>query len=482
MARLLWTDPFWNGKRKPFIIGVVMSSLSVIVMFFVVMSYLYGSVWRSTHRASHLNILAVDYDGGVVGKSLSAGYSALEGDKFPTLHFRSSEEFATVEDIRNAVCRGDYWAAIFAQNGASDRLSAALGGGAAASGYNSSETLTYVYNEARYPTVQSSHILSNMQTLIGTATSIYGSLNGTSAAKFLNTDDANATLALLNPISASSINIMPTPQGTKVLYNTVTLVLPIIQQFFFLLALNGISTHFGIYGYLSSLHVGLIRMVVAISYTFLASLTLVGYIWAFKEDWGVSGGQFVLTWMAMWLYMHVNFLVLDAATAFVPLAYLSFFVLPWAIINITSTIFPFELSPGFYKLGYALPGHQVVSMLFQIWSGGCNNELSRSLPVLFAWEIFGWVVSGWGVVYRNRAAREEVLKEEADARKPPQTSSTSNTQEVQEKPNPELENLRRKIERRNTGPPGLPMPFQGMYLLVEDGGELGLYNVKDKRT
>ncbi|KAH9205419.1 hypothetical protein DL95DRAFT_430014 [Leptodontidium sp. 2 PMI_412] len=329
-----------------------MSSLSVIMMFFIVMSYLYGSVWRSTHRASNLNILAVDFDRGVIGKSLSAGYSALKGDEFPTLHFRSAEDFGTVEDIRNAVCRGDYWAAIFAQDGASDRLSAALGGGVAAAGYNSSNTLTYVYNEARYPTVQSGYILSNMQILVGAAGSIYGSLNGTAAAKSLNTNDPNATLALLNPISASSINIMPIPQGTKVLYNTVTLVLPIIQQFFFLMALNGISS-----------------------------------------------SQFVLTWMAIWLYMHINFLVLDAATAFMPLAYLSLFVLPWVIINITCTIFPFELSPGFYKLGYALLGHQVVSILFQVWA----------LPVLFAWEIFGSIAGGWGVVYRNRAARAEVL-------------------------------------------------------------------------
>ncbi|KAH6713230.1 hypothetical protein BKA61DRAFT_520434 [Leptodontidium sp. MPI-SDFR-AT-0119] len=480
MARLLWTDPFWNGKRKPFVIGVVMSSLSVIMMFFVVMSYLYGSLYKSPSRAHRLNILAVDYDGGVIGQSLSAGYSALKGDKFPTLHFHSPDEFRTVEDIRNAVCRGDYWAAIVAQDGASSRLSAALGGGIAAAGYNSSNTLTYVYNEARYPTVQSGYILSNMQTLIGAAGTIYGSLNGTSAVQFLNTNDPNATLALMNPISASSINIMPTPQGTKVLYNTVTLVLPIIQQFFFLMALNGISHQFGIYGYLSSLHVGLIRMIVAISYTFLASLTLAGYVWIFKEDWGVTGGQFMLTWMAMWLYMHVNFLVLDAATAFVPLSFLTFFVLPWAIINITSTIFPFELSPGLYRLGYALPGHQIVSILFQVWSGGCNNQLGRSLPVLFGWEIIGGVASGWGVVYRNKAAREEVLKAEAGSKQPPQSSSS--TQRILRKSEGHVGESRNKAERRNTGPPGLPMPFQGMYLSAQEGGEMELENMKSKRT
>jgi hypothetical protein len=150
MARLRWNDPFWNDKRKPFIVGVIISSFLVIMLFFIVMVYLYGSVWKDTYRTSHLNILAVDYDGGVIGQSLSAGYSALKGDTFPTLHFRSAEDFGTVEDIRNAVCRGDYWAAIFAQDGASDRLSAALGGGIAAAEYNSSNTLTYVASHTEH--------------------------------------------------------------------------------------------------------------------------------------------------------------------------------------------------------------------------------------------------------------------------------------------------------------------------------------------
>jgi hypothetical protein len=144
-------------------------------------------------------------------------------------------------------------------------------------------------------------------------------LNGTAAATYLNTSDANATLALLNPITASSINITPTSQGTRVLYDTVSLILPIIQQFFVIMALNGISQQFEIYGYLATSQVGLIRLIHSLVYTFFSSLTTIGYIWIFRESWDVGNRQFALSQLAMWLYMHVNFLVLDTATAFIPM-------------------------------------------------------------------------------------------------------------------------------------------------------------------
>jgi hypothetical protein len=74
----------------------------------------------------------------------------------------------------------------------------------------------------------------------------------------------------------------------------------------------------------------------------------------------------------------------------------------------TSTIFPFELNPGFYRWGYALPGHQIVSILFQIWSRGCNNQLARALPVLFTWEIFAGAAAVFDSLHRNRGARQAI--------------------------------------------------------------------------
>jgi hypothetical protein len=104
MARLQWTEPFWDGKRKPFVTAVPMSSLLLILLFFVNMSYIYGSLFNDTTRTKGMNILAVDYDAGIIGQSLKAAYVAVKADEFPTLHFRPATDFATIEDVRHAVC------------------------------------------------------------------------------------------------------------------------------------------------------------------------------------------------------------------------------------------------------------------------------------------------------------------------------------------------------------------------------------------
>ncbi|KAH8595369.1 hypothetical protein B0O99DRAFT_661659 [Bisporella sp. PMI_857] len=411
-SRYLWTDPFWNGKRRPFIIATSGATVMLVCLFLANLSYLYGSLFEDGTRVKGINILAIDYDGGVIGQSLAAAYSKLQSDHFPTIHFQPASEYATVEDIRHAVCKGNYWAAIYAQDGASKRLEDALGGGQAANQYKANNTLTYIWNQIRYPTIQDAYISSNMQNLIAASRVAYNSINGTKAATTVNATDPNAVLALLNPISASSVNIKPAPQGARVTYNTIIIMMPIMQQFFLLMALNGISNQFEIYGRLNTVNVAMIRMIVSMAYTILASLATVGYLWAFRESFDVSGRQFALLWLVMWLYMHIHFLVLDAATALIPLSFVTFFVLTWAIMNLTSTFLPFELSPGFYRWGYALPAHQVVGILFQIWSGGCNNQLSRALPVLFAWELFGGAAAAFGVFWRNKAAENQLIKEE----------------------------------------------------------------------
>lgn len=165
------------------------------------------------------------------------------------------------------------------------------------------------------------------------------------------------------------------------------MVFPIIMQFFFLMGVNGISNMFQVYSHLPLLNNGLLRLGLSASYTFIGSLCTSGYIYAFRESWEISAGQFFLVWMVFWLYMHINFLVMDCATGFIPMSFVSFFMLTWVVFNVTSTILPFELNPGFYRWGYALPAHNAYQILVQIWSGGGYQHLYQALPILFAWEI-----------------------------------------------------------------------------------------------
>ncbi|EME43035.1 hypothetical protein DOTSEDRAFT_173635 [Dothistroma septosporum NZE10] len=414
-ARLDPHDPYWNGKRRPFIIGVCFVFILLQLLFLADLSYLYGVVFRSGDKAHNLHILNVNLDANqsIVQQSISAAYSRLTGADYLELESRPSSEYSSIEAARSAVCRGDYWAAIVVNEGASERLSDALAGGAAANSYNSSQAVTLIYNTAKYSSITLGDIIGNLQTLVGAASVAHASI-ATDAITTLNTTSAAAVNAFRSPISSTAIDIMPTNQGSRVLYNTVSMVFPIIQQFFFLMAVNGLSSHYKLYTSLQVPYALLMRGVLSTIYTFISSLCMTGYIWAFCEGWAVDAGQFGLTWMVLWLYMFINFGILDAVTGFIPMSFVPFFIITWVVINVGSTISPLALMPGFYHWGVALPAHNTYNVLVNVWTSGCNPPLHQYLPILFAWAVLGVILANMGMYQRcNAAAKAEAEQEEA---------------------------------------------------------------------
>ncbi|KAJ6143698.1 hypothetical protein N7471_003151 [Penicillium samsonianum] len=359
----------WNEIRPRFLPAVITMFLLLQVLFLANMCYLYATQFRSSTRYHNFNLLYVDYDGGIIGKSVLDAYQQLRGDGFPTLMPESSNEYPQPEDIREAVCRGEYWGAIYSTESGSNGLESAL-----ADGSSPPTSLTYIWNGVRYPVWSQAAVYSNILKLIETTRSTYYANNGSSVAASANLSNAATLEAFLDPIHAEEINIKGTEQGTRVFYNTVSMVMPILQQFFFMLALNGVSTHFDAFTKLSWKANGLVRIIASILYTLTGSLLMAGYIWAFRESWGDS-------------------------EEFMP-----FIVLTWVILNVASTISPFELNPGFFRWGYALPSHEAYQVLIQIWSGGCNNRLYRALPIMFSWWTVGVPIAVYAMQHRCKTA------------------------------------------------------------------------------
>ncbi|KAJ5342074.1 hypothetical protein N7541_011198 [Penicillium brevicompactum] len=359
---------------KPFLGAVAGSFVLVQLLFLANMSYLYGSAFNDGQRMQALKMLFVDYDGDIVGESVKDAYLQLASPGFPTVIERS------------AIIGG----AIFANHNASLRLSTALASPEAAQTYQSTEALTYVWNGARYPSY-AQVISSSAQVLVQGARGAYNAINGTSAMSAVNTTETSIAQVLFNPISASSIDIKPTNQGGRFYYSTVTMVMVILPQFFFIMALNGISAETNIFGTVTPKINIALRLALSVGFTFIASLCMSGYIHAFQEDWQTTSGQFALTWMALWLVMHLHFCLIDSVTAVLPIKFMPFFILTWVIVNVTSTLSPFELSPGFYRIGYAIPAYELYQVLLDIWTHSCNPTLYRSLPILFSWWLVAFV-------------------------------------------------------------------------------------------
>ncbi|KAJ5188264.1 hypothetical protein N7472_007278 [Penicillium cf. griseofulvum] len=366
----------WKEIRPRFLPAVIAMFLLLQALFLVNMCYLYATQFRSANRYHNFNVLYVDYDGGVIGKSVSDAYHQLQGDGFPTLLLESSNKYPQPEDIRAAVCRGDYWGAVYTSQGGSTGLASAL-----ANGSRPPISLTYIWNGVRYPVFSQAAVFSNILKLIETTRSIYHANNGSSVATSIDLSNAATLEAFLNPIHVEEMNIKGTEQGTRVFYNTVSMVMPIIQQFFFMLVLNGLSTHFDAFTKLSWKANGLIR----------------GVMGTARKPVCVDLGHAVASDAHKLPFF-------DITTAFIPIQFMPFIVLTWVILNVASTISPFELSPGFFRWGYALPSHEAYQVLIQIWSGGCNNRLYRALPIMFSWWIIGAPIAVYAMQYRCKTA------------------------------------------------------------------------------
>ncbi|KAF8859633.1 hypothetical protein BDZ45DRAFT_589415 [Acephala macrosclerotiorum] len=375
-------------QRKKLILAIIAIGLAVTILFQINLYYLYGSLYHEVDRVSAFHILTVDYDGGIIGESLSQAYQQLKGIRFPTLITGTETQYPTPDAVLKAVRDGKYWAAIYSMPGASERLSAALLGGTAATAYDASDAFTYVWNEVKYPAFSQEVIQGGLKTLIAAAGTTYCSINGSSALKSLAQTDDAAIKAYLIPIMASEINIQPTNQGAKILYNTISMAMPVLQNLFFVVGMRFMFIKFEVQSRLSTMSSGLLRLTAGVIYTFIGSLTMTGYIWAYREDWAVSGTQFVLTWTLLWLLFHIHYLAIEAAIQIIPIPAMPFLLMTWVFLNITSSITPFEINPGFYRFGYAFPAHEAYQVLTDIWSGGAVPQLYHAMPVLFSW----WVL------------------------------------------------------------------------------------------
>ncbi|KAF2804004.1 uncharacterized protein BDZ99DRAFT_511773 [Mytilinidion resinicola] len=379
-------------------------ALTMILLVFGNMTYFLGASYQQASKYHAFKILMIDHDGGMVWQAMLEAYALLEQPTFPTFETKNVVEYSTSEDIFKSVQHHHYWAAIYSTPDASSRLRAALQGGTAAQEYNADDAFAYVWNEARYPSFAASVILNSIHQVVATARL---TLNITSPPPL---NDSSALRAYLNPLGTTSINILPASQASKNFINTILTPLSILPQFFFLMGLNAVSAQAYFLAHPSFKTVTFIRLIITLLYTACCAVMMAGYIWIFKEDMPIYGKEFALTWLLLWLAMHIYCLFFDAVLAVAPVPAVPAVVLTFIIMNVTSTVSPFEVVPGFYRWAWALPARNVYLMLLDIWAGGPNPTLVTSLPVLGTW----WIV--WGgltVLALGKRWRAEVRKSDA---------------------------------------------------------------------
>ncbi|EKV06498.1 hypothetical protein PDIG_76950 [Penicillium digitatum PHI26] len=402
--RLSIHHPSVRPRRLGLLKAAAVNFLLLQILFLGLFCWIFGALFHQSGHIHNINVLFVDYDGGAIGDAARVAFQKLKGPFFPTFIERSASVYPQPGLIESAVCEIKYWGALYITANASNALSAAFTGGSAASSYDKNNVLIMVWNEVRYPTVVDSALADSMKLLSETARVAYSQTNAKEAMKSVNTSDPTALAAFYEPWKLADHNVLPTAQGSRAIYNTLVLILIMNQDFFYLGTVNGLYTQFKLYTSVSPHRILIARQFISLVYALVGAMCTAGAIWAFRSGWNVNSNQFALTWLALWLFAHLNFLVLDVFTIWLPPPYVPMALISWVIVNITSIIIPFELSPAFFKVGFALPAHSIFQVLIDIWSSGCNPQLYFALPVLFVYEMLGITLSSIGVYRRAHYA------------------------------------------------------------------------------
>jgi hypothetical protein len=408
-------DPEVVPTRRRFAKLATINLFILQTLFLLLFAYIYGALYHLTIRVNRLSVVFVDYDGGVIGQAVRQAYAGMQSPGFPSLIEQTPQEFGDPQALRDGVCHTDFWAALFIQKGASDSYAAALGGGMAASSYNKTAVMAYIWDQVRFGPIMDSALISNLVLLSDSAKVALLPLHASSiSATDINVADPNTLAVISQPWQLQNINIHQESQGSRLIYNTILIVLVLVQDFFYLGMLNGLYAEFNIYARLYPVRCIIFRSVISAAYTFIGALCTTGMIYAFRfYPQFQTPQQFVLSWMVVWLFAHLNFTTFDVFTVWLPPKYHPMSLITWVVLNVTAVLIPFELSSPFYRVGYVMPAHELLVTLMDIWSGGCFPSLRYSLPILFALEISSFILSALGVYKRSHFA---VLAEERKER------------------------------------------------------------------
>ena len=284
----------------------------ISAVFWINVSHLYGLFHNQGHYTRKAHVAIVDFDGGVFGSSLLQAATSLNRTYgYPTYAVIPASA-TSPENIRQQVFDGKYWAAIYAFPGASDRFDAVVNGSSAAA-YDPTKTLGYVTLTARYFALYESNFYSTSLTVASIASAIIAeqefaltlaSRTATSPAL-----SSQAVSALGQPAQAIEIPAAyeDFTADVRALLKTIGAVMPIIMQFFFLMAWNGISNGLHLFAAKNTqIHIRY-RLIWALLWPLATSLCTVGWTFTFKGSYPMNAWQFFALWATSWLFAMITF-------------------------------------------------------------------------------------------------------------------------------------------------------------------------------
>ncbi|KAK1921555.1 hypothetical protein DB88DRAFT_506410 [Papiliotrema laurentii] len=412
---------FWAPEMAPFrkvaakiLIGTVV--ITTVVMWLCLPLY-WGSLWKSNHYTDRLTVRVIDRDGGAIGQAIT---QALLAETNLRYFSTPPSEFPTNAEVAHDVVQEGTWGAIVISEGATLALQTARAIGNAS--YNGSSAVEVFYAQARQETAVGSYLLPYMQVALAEIT---GRLSAQSVAQYLSENAGNQTAinalaqaptTVSNCIFFTLNNLRPYNQPVAAAITLVGLIYMLI--FAFILTMSGSAVREIISPFMTTRSYIIYRlatpMLLYLPISFFFAMINLPFKIHFDAHYTYAGGFFLWAF-TLYLGMAAVGLATEFAITILPQKFVSFFLVPWIIVNVSVAVMPHELQPWIYRYGAAMPffnaGRVVRTIIFDT-----KNDIAKNLGILLGWIGFSFVTISLATWLTRRNSVNEHRREMAAKR------------------------------------------------------------------
>ncbi|PPQ93065.1 hypothetical protein CVT25_011941 [Psilocybe cyanescens] len=345
--------PFYDTSREAAIARATYlkifcgASFAIILLIFAVFSIFWGALWKIPVR--NLQGWVVDFDGGVIGKSVVDGLNMPSSASKVTWSVVPVSDFpGGPSEVGGLVLEEHTWVAITINEGSSSRLSQSLVAPNAT--YDGSEAVSIFAVEARNENA--------LQQAQGSLNAILQTIATQTAQQIANSTNLSSLLTispqtLVTPVSYQIQNLAPfnVPLATAVTF--VGLIYQLILSFFIVMISNAAREGSGLDKTLPTRSLIILRLV----------SSFIGYLVISVRSYGLA---------------------LESLMTLLTVKGIPFFMITWIISNVSVCIFPIEVMPVVFRYGYAAPFYNV-SRAMRTIVFGTKNTVGESFGILLVW-------------------------------------------------------------------------------------------------
>lgn len=413
------------NQRKIFLKATGMTTVIMMVVIWLFLSIYWGSLGSEIKYSPNLRALVINRDNGTIGHGIEKALLDVNSSPppHPTWVTLPASDFSTHESLQELIePEQKYWIIAEIMQDATQKLERAQSSGD--SSWDPTNVVTLIYSSARnYIAIPSVVLTPTQETL----SKVNSKLSGQMVEKFLRSaaDNADAIQTALrapqtlsNSVGVRKEDIRPWDKPVAMAPTFVGLIYMVIIALNVVLASSAVRPV--IARFLRFRSYVILRILTTVLAAIPLSLMLTLLNIPFDLPFGKTfpyGGGFMVTWAATFQALSLFGLVLESVVTLITPRFIGVFLIFFIVTNVSVANLPPELSPSFYKYGYAMPFHNLrLIYLIVFFNSGKHIHILKYFGILWAWFALIGLTYPFFLYWDYRRNRRAMQQQEATPR------------------------------------------------------------------